>query len=62
MRPRRKHTTSRGPSKAKKIEPRKFNNEQLNNLFTSIMTSKAKLVAQRGQVDQPAKAASGQAE
>ena len=45
------------PVEGEKIELRKFNNEQLNNLFTSIMTSKAKLVAQRGQVDQPAKAA-----
>jgi hypothetical protein len=43
------------PVEGGKIEPRKFNYDQLNNLFTSIMASKAKLVAQRGQVDQPAK-------
>ena len=43
------------PVEGGKIEPRKFNYEQLNDLFTSIMTSKAKLVAQRGDVDKPAK-------
>ncbi len=43
------------PVEGNKIEPRKFNYEQLNDLFTSIMTAKAKLVAQRGEVDQPAK-------
>src|ERR1019366_9546259 len=31
------------PVEGGKIEPRKFNYNQLNNLFTSIMTSKAKL-------------------
>jgi hypothetical protein len=43
------------PVEGGKIEPTKYNYEQLNNLFTSIMSSKAKLVAQRGQVDQPEK-------
>ena len=36
------------PVEGGKVEPRKFNYQQLNDLFTSIMTSKAKLVAQRG--------------
>ena len=43
------------PVEGGKVEPRKFNYQQLNDLFTSIMTSKAKLVAQRGDVDKPAK-------
>ncbi len=43
------------PVEGNKVEQRKFNYDQLNGLFTSIMTAKAKLVAQRGQVDQPAK-------
>ncbi len=43
------------PVEGGKIEVRKFNYEELNNLFTSIMTAKAKLVAERGEVDQPAK-------
>jgi len=43
------------PVEGNKIEQRKFTYVELNNLFTSIMTSKAKLVAQRGSVDQPAK-------
>ena len=43
------------PVEGGKIEPKKYNYDNLNNLFTSIMTSKAKLVAQRGDVDKPAK-------
>lgn len=43
------------PVEGGKVEQRQFNYDQLNGLFTSIMTSKAQLVAQRGQVDQPAK-------
>ena len=43
------------PVEGDKIEPRDFNYDQLNGLFVSIMQSKAKLVAQRGDVDQPAK-------
>jgi cytochrome c551/c552 len=43
------------PVEGGKVEPRKFNYQQLNDLFTSIMNSKAKLVAQRGDVDKPAK-------
>jgi len=43
------------PVEGGKVEPRKFNYDQLNGLFVSIMTSKAKLVAKRGDVDQPAK-------
>ena len=43
------------PVEGGKIEPRKFNYDQLNSLFVSIMNSKAKLVAERGKVDQPTK-------
>jgi hypothetical protein len=43
------------PVEGEKVEPRQFNYQQLNGLFTSIMTSKAQLVAQRGEVDQPIK-------
>jgi cytochrome c551/c552 len=43
------------PVEGGKIEQRKFNYTELNNLFTTIMTGKAKLVAQRGEIDQPAK-------
>ena len=43
------------PVGAGKIEQQKFNYDKLNGLFVSIMQSKAKLVAQRGDVDQPAK-------
>jgi cytochrome c551/c552 len=43
------------PVEGNKIEQRDFNYDQLNGLFVSIMQSKAKLVAQRGDVDQPAK-------
>ncbi|HWZ56031.1 MAG TPA: hypothetical protein VNZ63_08170 [Verrucomicrobiae bacterium] len=43
------------PVEGGKTEPRKFNYDQLNALFVSILTSKAKLVAQRAGVDQPAK-------
>ncbi len=45
------------PVEGGKIVPTKYNYQQLNDLFTSIMSSKAKLVAQRGQVDQPEKEA-----
>ena len=38
-----------------RVVPTKYNYQQLNDLFTSIMAGKAKLVAQRGQVDQPEK-------
>ena len=38
-----------------RVIPTKYNYQQLNDLFTSIMAGKAKLVAQRGQVDQPEK-------
>ena len=43
------------PVEGGKIEQRKFNYTELNGLFTTIMTGKAKLVAQRGDIDQPAK-------
>jgi len=43
------------PVEGGKIEQDKFNYEKLNGLFVSIMQSKAKLVAQRGDIDQPAK-------
>ncbi len=43
------------PVEGGKIEQQKFNYDKLNGLFVSIMQSKAKLVAQRGDVDQPAK-------
>lgn len=43
------------PVEGGKIEQDKFNYDKLNGLFVSIMQSKAKLVAQRGDVDQPAK-------
>src|SRR6202166_2680482 len=43
------------PVEGNKIEQDKFNYEKLNGLFVSIMQSKAKLVAQRGDIDQPAK-------
>jgi cytochrome c551/c552 len=46
------------PVEGGKIELTKYNYQQLNDLFTSIMSGKAKLVAQRGQVDQPEKDAS----
>jgi hypothetical protein len=45
------------PVEGGKVEPRKFNYQQLNDLFISIMASKAKLIAQRGDVDKPAKGA-----
>src|ERR1700682_2335126 len=38
-----------------RVVPTKYYYQQLNDLFTSIMAGKAKLVAQRGQVDQPEK-------
>jgi cytochrome c2 len=38
-----------------KIEAAKYNYDKLNGLFTSIMSAKASLVAQRGLVDQPEK-------
>src|SRR5205085_12457871 len=37
------------------VSTRKFNYEQLNSTFTSLMAEKASLVAQRGLVDKPAK-------
>src|SRR5258708_21781756 len=43
------------PVEGDKIDPQKFDYEKLNGLFLSIMQGKAKLVAQRGDVDQPAK-------
>src|SRR6266849_6221120 len=43
------------PVEGDKIEPQKFDYDKLNGLFLSIMQSKAKLVAQRGDVNQPAK-------
>jgi cytochrome c551/c552 len=43
------------PVEGGKIEQDQFNYDKLNGLFVSIMQSKAKLVAQRGDVDQPAK-------
>src|SRR6202161_3236535 len=43
------------PVEGGKIEQQKFNYDKLNGLFVSIMQSKAKLVAERGDVDQPAK-------
>jgi cytochrome c551/c552 len=43
------------PVEGGKIEAAKYNYEKLNGLFTSIMSSKARLVAQRGLVDQPEK-------
>jgi hypothetical protein len=43
------------PVEGGKIEQRQFNYDQLNGLFVSILTAKAKLVAQRAGVDQPAK-------
>src|SRR6202023_4263285 len=43
------------PVEGGKIEQDKFNYDKRNGLFVSIMQSKAKLVAQRGEVDQPAK-------
>ena len=43
------------PVEGGKIEQDQFNYEKLNGLFVSIMQSKAKLVAQRGDIDQPAK-------
>jgi len=43
------------PVEEGKIVPTKYNYQQLNDLFTSIMSSKAKLVADRGKVDQPEK-------
>jgi cytochrome c551/c552 len=43
------------PVEGGNVVPTKYNYQQLNDLFTSIMSGKAKLVAQRGQVDQPEK-------
>jgi cytochrome c551/c552 len=43
------------PVKGGKVVPTKYNYPQLNELFTSIMSSKARLVAERGKVDQPEK-------
>ena len=43
------------PVEGGKIGPTKYNYQQLNDLFTSIMSAKAKLVAERGKVDQPEK-------
>jgi len=43
------------PVEGGKIVPTKYNYQQLNDLFTSIMSAKAKLVADRGKVDQPEK-------
>lgn len=43
------------PVEGGKIEQQKYNYDKLNGLFVSIMNSKAQLVAQRGNVDQPAK-------
>jgi len=43
------------PVEGGKIVPTKYNYQQLNDLFTSIMSAKAKLVAERGKVDQPEK-------
>src|ERR1700681_4460845 len=43
------------PVEGGKVVPTKYNYQQLNELFTSIMSSKAKLVAERGKVDQPEK-------
>jgi cytochrome c551/c552 len=43
------------PVEGDKIVPTKYNYQQLNDLFTSIMSSKARLVAERGKVDQPEK-------
>ena len=43
------------PVEGGKIVPTQYNYQQLNDLFTSIMSGKARLVAQRGHVDQPEK-------
>src|SRR5260370_16292973 len=43
------------PVEGGNIVPTKYNYQQLNDLFTSIMSSKARLVADRGKVDQPEK-------
>ncbi len=43
------------PVESGNIVPTKYNYQQLNDLFTSIMSGKAKLVAERGKVDQPEK-------
>jgi cytochrome c551/c552 len=43
------------PVEGGKIVPTKYNYQQLNDLFTSIMSGKARLVAERGKVDQPEK-------
>ena len=43
------------PVEGGRVEARKFTYQELNDLFTSIMNGKAKLVAQRGDVDKPAK-------
>jgi cytochrome c1 len=43
------------PVEGGKIVPTRYNYRQLNDLFTSIMSAKAKLVAERGKVDQPEK-------
>ena len=43
------------PVEGGKVVPTKYNYQQLNDLFTSIMSTKARLVAERGKVDQPEK-------
>src|ERR1700674_171592 len=43
------------PVEEGKVVPTKYNYQQLNDLFTSIMSSKARLVAERGKVDRPEK-------
>ncbi len=43
------------PVEGGNIVPTKYNYQKLNDLFTSIMSGKAKLVADRGKVDQPEK-------
>src|SRR5258706_189813 len=43
------------PVEGDKVVPTKYNYQHLNDLFTSIMSSKARLVAERGKVDQPEK-------
>src|SRR5258708_32101876 len=43
------------PVEGDKAAPTNNNSHQVNHLFTSIMSSKARLVADRGKVDQPEK-------
>ena len=43
------------PDENGRVAPRKFNYDQLNSTFTSLMAEKASLVAQRGVIDKPAK-------